>query len=307
MKLWGKCVVVLWMIAGVGVLLLEDHAVWGQSLEADMLTICHGGQDNTVPATKEDTRDAFTGGGKIYSSLETSNLRLAGIDLAEYDYGEVYRYVLVNSYMLFVLGRTNSDEITLSAITLDDQRLTQVAQYPVLKGFFPLTNVKFTVFSMHKLKPTQLYVMITYTENESGMEVKLTSTNIEVFRLEPDNSYTLINKERIEETNIGTEDNSDPQYTYKHLAYNYTPEDAGKIRPATRNKTKVFLSDVNDDGYIDLLVWEQIYLSRTLEDKEADEFVFEREEIHTMCFKSEEMAFSSLILLRNFTDDTKEL
>jgi hypothetical protein len=256
--------------------------------------------------SSEKLLETSAGGGRIYNSLETNNLRLAGIDFAEYSYKEVYQYVLVNSQTLFVLGLTNIDEIKLSSINLNDRTFTLVTQSPVLKGFFPITHVKFTVFSMYKLKPTQIYIMITYTENESGMQAKLTSTNIEVFRLELDNTYTLIHKERIEEINIGTEDNIDPQFMYKHLAYNYTPEDAGKIRPATKNKTKVFLSDVNDDGYIDILVWKQTYLSRALDDKEADDFIFEKEEMYVMHFKNEEKMFSSLVLLRNLTAETKE-
>ncbi len=64
MKQWGECVVVFWMIAGLGLLLLEDFSAWGQADEPgiNLLTITHGGQDDALSDGEDVDPGAFTAG-----------------------------------------------------------------------------------------------------------------------------------------------------------------------------------------------------------------------------------------------------
>lgn len=246
--------------------------------------------------------ESLSCGEGVYYATQYSdphNLEIDGINLAAHEYIEVHYDVLVNSKTLFVSGRMKPNKIVLAAITLDTQKSAVIAEYPI-EGIFPIEEVKFMVFVMHQLEPPNVYVVATYTNNESGMHVELISTVLEVFRVESDDKYTLINKEQVDEIDIGDGENTDPQFIYKHLAAMYTPKEAesGTIKPATRNVTTVFPGDVNQDGYPDILVWRQIYLSKKIEDPGEEDYVFDREELHVMYFQSQERGFSPLTLLR---------
>ena len=205
------------------------------------------------------------GGGEIYHGLQLTdpqNMNIAGINLALYDYVELYQYAIVQSQTLFILGRTQSEDIKLSSVTLTDQTCISIARHPRWEGFTPLRNIRFTVFSLYKQQPRTFYIMLTYEKDVSGRRNELTSTWIEVFRAGLNKTYPLINKEETKDTDISLYPKLDTDDKYRIIAYRDRPgAPQGGVRPAIKSKTETFLSDVNGDGYFDILVWKQIYLS----------------------------------------------
>lgn len=235
-------------------------------------------------------------GETVYSSpqiSDTKKMNLVGVNLAEYNYVEVYQYSIVSSNTLYVLGRTKTNEIHLSSINIEKKEQISIVRYPIY-GNFPISNVRFLILSMQRLKSTDLFIILTYRDNFSGMQVELTKTKIEIFKFQMKNKYDLINQVEIEESNISLFPHPGSKDEYLNYAYNYMPEDVGKFRPATKVISKIFLCDANGDGYTDILVWKKILLSRLLKDTNKDDFVFDREELSAMYFDKEKMTFSQL-------------
>lgn len=240
---------------------------------------------------------------EIYQAIRTTpNVkRIAGVNLSEYDYRQVEQYVVTNTERLFVLGQTTVQEHVVSSIAPDSHEQTIIARYPI-EGFFPIDEIAFTVFFTADELSSAPYLVVTYTENNSGMRAELLSTIIEVFREKEDGTYQMINREEIERVNIAYQQRQ-PDSEYIHLAVNESPTE-DKAGPARKIQSDISVKDVNDDGYADILVEKHVYQSRKINeavpsDDELldDDFIFEKSELWGMLFLSRDMKFSELTLL----------
>lgn len=219
---------------------------------------------------------------------ETKTLSIEGFDLAEYGYVTAYQYALVNNETLFVLGEVQSEDIVLSAISLKDSKKRVIAQYDLGLTFF-LMKAPWMVFFLNNLQPSLPFVMIEYRSGNVITGEEETTTYLEVYRVDPDQA-TLLQREQLTELWIG-----------------YRPDDRkGKYRyaghpqePAQTDLIRYFLTDVNNDGYADILIWKRRYVSRTNEDTRKGDFYLEKEELHVMYFEFEGMTFSPMVPLDN--------
>lgn len=226
---------------------------------------------------------------------EKGKFQLEGIDISKYSYLEIHQYVFSDSNTLFILGRTEFDAIKLSTIDLRSGKSNSVVEYP-LEGIYPIKNVRFAVFFMEKLNPKEIFVIVTFDENYSGMRAQLESVIIEIFRSMPGNRFTKMKRAEVEQMNIAYQ-KEDRKSKYLYMAVDESSSGDGDVEPAMKCLSRVILSDANADGFTDILVWKELHSSRFLEDEEKDDFIFDREGIYVMYFDRGKMKFSNLEVL----------
>ena len=232
----------------------------------------------------------------LYESVKAEdiyNLHVAGINLEEYGYIHVYQYVLVNTETLFVLGYTKSKKAVLSTLSLDSRRSTVIMEYPwTLAGF--LEEATLTVFFLNDSQTPRAFVLIEYIDGNISRNTEETITYLEIFRADSVDNYSLLRRESIAETSIVFEINSNPEFKYRYLPGESLSEEAIPLKAATNDIAKLFLCDVNDDRYPDILVWKQRYSSRLIKDTGNADFVLEKETLSAMYFDPRSLTFSPL-------------
>lgn len=225
---------------------------------------------------------------------EIRNVTIAGVALEKYGYVEVYQYVLVNADMLFVLGATKSEKLVLSAISLKDQKANIVVEYPEdLAWSLPQAAIR--VFFLPNVQPPTIhFIMIEYTAGNLARQLDETETYLDILRPDTEDTYILLRREKIAKTNVVFYKYSELEFKYRYLEVDHSRTGPGAREPAKKETAKVFLCDANDDGYADILVWKQRYVSRLIEDPGEEDFVLEKEAAAVMYFEENGLTFSAL-------------
>lgn len=226
-------------------------------------------------------------------SEDITQLTVAGENVEDYGYIHVYQYLLFHDRTLILLGRKDHNIPVLSAISMSDHTETVIATYSsiVVKYFHTATLL---AFSLDEIPSSTLFILLQYIEDESGRNMEESRTFIELFRAE-EGKYTLLRKEQLTETHMMYEglDQLHPQYTALQLA------EGPEQHPATKDLLHYFFSDVNEDGYVDILIWKQHYQALSIDDPRTADgmFFLAHETLHVMYFEAEERTFSSVMEL----------
>jgi hypothetical protein len=241
---------------------------------------------------------------------EVKNTRIAGIDLSEYGYIEIHRYVLASqTFTLFVLGLTDAGEFRLGAVDLTTRTFSIVTQFEAneLKNIRKRDLGFALCFLDHFFSHERLrYVFLTYTVDPDLSDPwratnEQTETYLKVFRMENDETFTYIQviSAKIGETDIVRATTPEAQYTY---IKNPSSPDVIPFEPGIRIVPRLLLADVNHDTYMDIVLWRKTYVAKRRDAEEPPEqeegfkgFTLDHEEILVMFFDWETITFSDPI------------
>lgn len=224
-------------------------------------------------------------------SEDITQLTVAGNNVEVYGYIHVYQYLLLHDQTLVVLGRKDHNIPVLSAISLPDHTETVIATYSsiVVKYFHTATLL---AFSLDKVPSPSLFILLQYIEDESGRNMEESRTFLELFCAQ-EGQYTLLRKEQLTETHMMYEglDDLQPRYTALQLA------EGPEQYPAKKDLMRYFFSDVNEDGYADILIWKQEYQALPIDDPRTVNgmFFLANETLNVMYFEAGERTFSSIM------------
>jgi hypothetical protein len=162
-----------------------------------------------------------------------------------------------------------------------------------LNARFPVRNLNIAliVFTNKKLRN---FLIITFLDNQSGNLIERTYTEMKILSNANDN-YSSINDAEIEETNIAYSQDYENPNAYHAYADIVDLEDQNKKFPAFKKMNKIMLSDMNHDGYDDIIIWSKINLSRLMKDENKDDFIFDSERLYVMYFDAESMNFGEIV------------
>ncbi len=138
-----------------------------------------------------DMAETMPEGQEVYKSigiLETQKMRLAGIDLSLFGYSQIYQYAFVKQEILFILGEIQKRQLELSSIRIDNRTYSLIAKFPTISAKDDV-NIKFTVFTMHKLKDFSPFIAVermfkakktlqVFSSNRKKQFVSLSKTEI---------------------------------------------------------------------------------------------------------------------------------
>jgi len=226
------------------------------------------------------------------SRVEPFNLSIQGITLVDYGYAMVYQYVLVNDELIFVLGTTDAGKPVLSAISLAEQTSDIVMEFSE-ELVWSLPDAKLTVFFLDNLAAVP-FILIEYASGNLAQQFDETETCLDILRFDGQNGYTLLRHEIIERTNIAFVAHAEAEFRYRYLEVDHSRSGVGTREPAKKDIATIFFCDVSDDGYADILVWKQRYVSREVVDPAEKDFVLAREELSVMTFEKDGLTFSAL-------------
>ncbi|MCP4399361.1 MAG: hypothetical protein GY801_18920 [bacterium] len=235
------------------------------------------------------------------SQTQTS---VAGTDMAEYGYTRLFEYTIASqTATLFVLGETTPGIFQLGAINLHNRSLTVVTRF--VKDRQPYLREQSLHFALcfldHPSTNERLrYLFITYTLLHPDRSEK----HLEGFRMENDvtATYTQVIAP-IEIGGIWERPVAEiPSELHTQIATLYDastlPESSSLL---VGMFSKMFLADMNEDEFVDLLLWKKITLDNVnkeaAEDEELLTHLGEREELLGMYFDSEQVTFSDLVPL----------
>lgn len=241
--------------------------------------------------SNEENKISTLGGEKIYRSIEVNDpnkIHILDNKLINTDYSIIFQYVKTDNN-LFLFGKNRSGEYQLSAFSKDDNKMIIIAKYSPQISWW-INEAKFKVFCMKKIKISNFFILIEYISGNisvNGLYNEKTKC-IKIYRYIDKNNYELINEKTWINTNILNFPNTEEKYKYLYLA----PDD--KKSPAIRIDSNIFLCDATNDGFTDILVWEKIYISPLIKDKDQYTFPLDREELHVMKFDNEKMKFLDL-------------
>ncbi len=221
---------------------------------------------------------------------KSGNIIVEGIDLTPYHFIRIFAYALIKPDSMFVLGSKKSKDIEMIAISLEDKSSVLVARYPDLH--WSLRTANFTVFFMKKLKESTVFLMIEYLDGNIANRYDETFVIIDIYISESGQDFRLINSQKVSESSIAYYRNTKIEEKYLYFEAGNPYIDTMTIGPAKKGVSKIFINDVNNDCFSDILIWKAFYLSRKIEDGDKDDFVIEREELHVMYFNYWDSTFS---------------
>ena len=238
----------------------------------------------------------------VYQGIHLSasgDERVAGVSMSRYGYRQFEQYVELASHTLYLLGQTDKQEYLLSSVSLQTGQQQILAKYPI-EGFFPITELTLTAFLVADESPAP-YVLVTYTENTSGMRAELVSTIIEIFQGQGDGTYRICARQAVERVNIAYQEQQ-TWHHYRSLAVNDSPTEDTAV-PARKTLVDMSVNDLNHDGYADIQINTHHYRSRMIAEAEDastqtypddEDFVFDRDETWGMLFLPQTTMFSPL-------------
>lgn len=227
------------------------------------------------------------------STENTLNMEIQGINAAEFGYIEVYQYALLEADKLLLLGRTATDDCVLSEVNLEHKQQTIIAQYSV-DLLWSLPKARVTIVTFQAIQPLAPLIMVVYANGSVTRWYEESETYLEIFQINQEGQYVLRNQEKIEETNLVLTEPKNVTSPYRHLEYDDSPDGSSPPGPAYKDIATILFSDVNNDGYADILIWKQHYISRKKDDPEPGDCFLEKETLAVMYFQPTGQTFSEL-------------
>ncbi len=235
-------------------------------------------------------------GVRTYAEISTdiTQLTIAGEEMETYGYIYIFQHMLVDGQTLIVLGRKEDHASVLSAISLSNHTEIIIARYSSLVGKY-LQRATLLALSLGDEVPSpSFFILLQYLEDQSGRYTEESRTFLELFRAS-EGKYTLLRKEQLTETQLMYEGLDDLAPKYMALQLTDGP---GDDYPATKDLMRYFFSDVNEDGYADILILKQQYQALAVDDPRTAHggmFFLAKETLHVMYFEAEEYTFSSMM------------
>lgn len=158
-----------------------------------------------------------------------------GIDLSVYGYHSIFQYTIASqNFMMVTLGLTDSRELLLGALDLGDREFTVIAKFSAVETqevVNPDLSVGICFLDHYFSKERLRYVFLTYNRGSGIL--------LQVYRME--------NEEPI----------------------SFTPMAQAKIGgldrttvPPTKIVPRLLLADVNHDTFMDIVVWQRIFVQK---------------------------------------------
>lgn len=216
-----------------------------------------------------------------------SSVRIGEVDLGEYGYKRVDQYVLTEQGDMFIIGDTAVEgSPKLSVISLKSHQkmlITQELGWPNHPD-----QIHLMVFYLNDI--SDAFVLAEYADVNVSRETEEGTTYLDLFRVVPEEEKSVhLRHETLTVTMIYKDWSPDAKYAYVDFS-----EGGGANVPAKKERMKYFLSDVNGDGYADILIWKGTYQARSHGDPGKGDFYLAGATVGVMYFQPQEKTFSPI-------------
>lgn len=230
-------------------------------------------------------------GGSPYLSrvnVSEDNLVLFGVDFSTLGFRSIVEYIWQDTDTLVAIGYMNpriDTRTLLFSYTASTKKVT------IIRGYSP--------DELPPTHPTIMFFPRSANVDDKGQHVALKyildpqlrigrsrQELIEIFSCDSSGKWELTNKETIADVDSGfVNDPSESEYWY--------PRIDDKHKAAVEETAKIYFTDINKDGVVDIVIWKRIDVSRMRSDP-AKEHGLRSEEFYAMYGQKGMKAFKPL-------------